>query len=407
MKVSRNNHPIIVDTYSYKYTYLNCEYPEIHPLIELKRLSLLKKIRIHFFNVVSSTLDKKLFEEKKKSPFRIICSIFSRWYFSQHMHGKCTKDPVIPQDPDQYQTIIDDINYMYGKINTNKELIKKLLYRLDLKNKCNDALQQLNKFIKQKKYNKPYKIQRKLKNQVFLRLLTKEKSYKSIPIAKQVYLKLKIAYDRAEEQKYSIDTLVWCFANRYLALNIYNLQLAIPPGLYNKLYETLGINFELFASSINNTYHQYCSLFYDIEKYFGSRGSFFSIKLTSGFYAFNPPFDELIMSSAVSRILAYLKNSKEGLGFFITIPVWDKESMMKLKKKHKDLYIPKYVPKFTAMELLKKSGMIKFHKIYYKNEFPYFDYVTSKFKRVANTHVIIIANKHMKVDLSIFKKIFK
>lgn len=38
--------------------------------------------------------------------------------------------------------------------------------------------------------------------------------------------------------------------------------------------------FELFASAINTYTNNYCSLFYDIEQYFGSQGNIFNYKIS-------------------------------------------------------------------------------------------------------------------------------
>ena len=45
------------------------------------------------------------------------------------------------------------------------------------------------------------------------------------------------------------------------------------------LFKSYGVNFELYGSAINALSDNYCSLFYDIEKYFGSKGNFFDIEL--------------------------------------------------------------------------------------------------------------------------------
>ena len=38
-----------------------------------------------------------------------------------------------------------------------------------------------------------------------------------------------------------------------------------------------GLDFVCFASAINATSNNYCSIYYDVEKYFGSYGSFFNL----------------------------------------------------------------------------------------------------------------------------------
>jgi phosphorylated CTD-interacting factor 1 len=89
--------------------------------------------------------------------------------------------------------------------------------------------------------------------------------------------------------------LVMCIILRYNSLESYNQQLAILPDLNKYLHNKYNINFELFASSINCFYGNYCSLFFDLEKYFGSNGNFNLLNIKKGFYVANPPFDEEII----------------------------------------------------------------------------------------------------------------
>ena len=49
----------------------------------------------------------------------------------------------------------------------------------------------------------------------------------------------------------------------------------------------LNFNFECFASTINSNTLNFCSLYYDVEKYFGSVGDFFNIDIEEGVFSFN------------------------------------------------------------------------------------------------------------------------
>jgi hypothetical protein len=69
-----------------------------------------------------------------------------------------------------------------------------------------------------------------------------------------------------------------------------NTDLSIPIGLKNKLNLKYNLCAELFGSAINTSY-KYCSMNYDVEKYFGSLGNFFKYEDYDGhFYTANPPF---------------------------------------------------------------------------------------------------------------------
>lgn len=113
---------------------------------------------------------------------------------------------------------------------------------------------------------------------------------------------------------------------RYNYLASGSTQASIHPQLKLKLLELLNIKIELFASGINSSYTNYCSLFYDIEQYFGSLGSFFFTKIKAGYYEANPPFEQNIINDMFSKMYEELndaENNKRPLLFFIIIPKMD------------------------------------------------------------------------------------
>ena len=67
-----------------------------------------------------------------------------------------------------------------------------------------------------------------------------------------------------------IDKYIFIILFRYQLLGSNNHQLSILPKIFNKLNEDHNFEIECFASSINATSELYCSIYYDIEKYFGS-----------------------------------------------------------------------------------------------------------------------------------------
>ena len=88
-----------------------------------------------------------------------------------------------------------------------------------------------------------------------------------------------------------------------------------------------NLDFECFASAINSTSSNYCSIYYDVEKYFGSYGSFFNLTPLEGTFGFNPPYQKEVMDKGISKILDCLDNASlnnKKLTFIITIPIWDK-----------------------------------------------------------------------------------
>jgi phosphorylated CTD-interacting factor 1 len=87
------------------------------------------------------------------------------------------------------------------------------------------------------------------------------------------------------------------------------------------LKDNLNVNTECFASPLNCTLtNSYYSGFYDVDRFFGSKGSFFSIGDLKGSFEANPPFIEEIMYMMTLHILDLLKNSTDSMSFFIILP---------------------------------------------------------------------------------------
>jgi hypothetical protein len=88
---------------------------------------------------------------------------------------------------------------------------------------------------------------------------------------------------------------------------------------YKKQLKKYGMNFECFGSMFNHYYDNYCSMFYDIEKYFNSKGSFFGISINSGMFMANPPYDNNLLNKMYHHIKKFHKKAL----FIMSIPKWD------------------------------------------------------------------------------------
>ena len=144
--------------------------------------------------------------------------------------------------------------------------------------------------------------------------------------------------------------------------------------LKNKYNTTL----ELFASPFNTYLSNYCSLFYDIEKYFNSAGNFNDIDLSEGFYVANPPFDEDIMKIAVNKIINSLSKSNKPLTFLIVLPAWDNNNY----------------GKFDALDKIKNSSYLKYIRLINKDESSFINYSTSKILNLCSIYLIILQNNY-------------
>ena len=80
--------------------------------------------------------------------------------------------------------------------------------------------------------------------------------------------------------RWVVSTWVWlaCAPKKLISYDLYNPShwgRSIEPVIETAKY--YGLNFECFCSAINSTFNNFCSIYYDLEVYFGSVGSFFNL----------------------------------------------------------------------------------------------------------------------------------
>ncbi len=159
-----------------------------------------------------------------------------------------------------------------------------------------------------------------------------------------------------------------------------NTQLSMPP-----IFEGT----ECFGSPLNTHNQKYCSPF-EIEKKFGSLGSFFDYvpklikKKEPELLLCNPPFDEDLMAE-MADVLIKVVRERSNVGAIIVIPVWDNETQ-------KQLGIKQYGAPFECLEKLKQSGLIKEHLVLDKDKYKYYDYYKDRKAPVTYTHLILLGN---------------
>ena len=158
-----------------------------------------------------------------------------------------------------------------------------------------------------------------------------------------------------------------------------------------------NLSVECFASAINGTLSHYCSLYYDVEKYFGSIGSFFQIIPIRGTYSFNPPYQFDIISNGINHIINIMNNSNilNELCFIITIPIWDIEGKKYMKSLQSENNNDKInYEDFNIMATIKQSIYFRGLRMISKNDFTYFNhnFHLYKNKTIQNTYVIIMSN---------------
>ena len=348
---------------------ISYEINEISILLELKRYELIQEIKkesLNFFNERELKID--------------INNIVPRWIMLNLPKHK-NIDPLLPHNGTNNIQLRKDLYFFLDK-KYNYSFIDNLIKELNLTEKFNNAIDNLKKFINSNFYKNNKDVilintELKSDNFYYFNLHKVPKKYTvdfEIKLHKSVYQKLLKKYTKSNKD---ILILLCCIIIRYEALESYNQQLAVNPEFYKYLNEDYSVDFELFGSSINCFYKNYCSLFFDLEKYFGSKGYFNFMNLKKGFYVANPPFDEQIMKNMSTQFINFLDKSANELSILITIPVWDVENY--------GLY--------EALEILKKSNYIQYIENIPKKRTIFYDYYKNKFISPCNIYFILLQNK--------------
>lgn len=187
----------------------------------------------------------------------------------------------------------------------------------------------------------------------------------------------------------NLETLIFCILYRYRYLGMLTaIQLAVLPKFYKKFEKDHHACLELFGSAMNHTLPHFCSLFYDLENYFGSRGNYFNLVPKKGLYLLNPPFTEEIITSSMERVLDSIKKNKH-LQFLITIPIWDIEGRKWVNKNCK----VKVKTGYSDMPIINKlltTDRLRWHKRYCKENYQYHDFLQNKKINAAPTYVFLI-----------------
>jgi hypothetical protein len=425
--------------------FFECSYKlndfEINPYLEIKRSQLLSNILTKFIQIITHKLGVEIFSIKKNY-IRTLTNMFSSWLFVQYSREDNTEDPIIPSGKMIMDTLIVTlIDMMKFDCNINKDnrmnIANEIIKELDFQKECEEALLILKKYKDSEYYHnikKKYNIYKFMKTkkrkdsivnlnyyQIKIQLYEKitdeniSKIIRNIKVSSTVYKKLKNKYSIYSKnyKNIDIDVLLWCLLFRYITLGSHNHQLAVIPSVMDTLKSKIKLNIEVFASGINHYLDNYCSLFNDIEKYFGSLGSFFNIKPIRGLFGFNPPYENYIMEKGTERLISFLKDSEskgKPLGFLITIPVWDKEGKNIMEKEYnskpgKNMIIE--YGEFKTINMIEQSKFMKIKRMVPKNDFSYLDYFNMiyKDKTIQNTYVILLTNKYLNIDESILQNI--
>ena len=396
-----------------KIEYEKILYPSINIIFELYRGKLYCTLLKMFIKQCRLLLPEQIFTNKK-SIYRTLTNLYSTWFFSLYSFYDFKDDTFFPTNV-YNDDILKEILYDYCSLDDNIEnkdyIINKILD--NNKSMYNFIIQKNNnykksEFILSQKDN--FKIEKNIiteirngeevkfyKFKLVLLFNFKISCYRlenildNIIIPLDTYNKMKKKYKGFPDE---LDLYVFTIIFRYQLLGSNNHQLGVLPKVLEIIKNDFNIEVECFASAINSETDIFCSIYYDIEKYFGSIGSFFNTTIKKGIYTFNPPYQKDIITNSIKKIFKLL-NTTEKLGFIITIPIWDNEGkkIMKEKNMENNNDIIKYKD-FEIMKEIRESKYFYGLRMISKNDFTYLDhnFYLHKNKTIQNTYIIVLAN---------------
>jgi hypothetical protein len=389
-------------------------------MIELYRGKQYCNLQKIFIDSCLKNLEENVFKNKKNLN-RTLINLLSSWMFTLYSKYDFMDDPFFPTNYNYFDNliktlqdytslydidnidvkimnIVNDMKKSYKMILYNIKEYKKSIFYLNNKNK----LKVIKKNIIEKRNDDNinfYQFQIKYTFTFYLSNIKLNNIINNIIIPVDEYNKMINNYNNTN-LKYNdnIDNLIWIILFRYQLLSSNNNQLAVLPDVLDKMKNKFGLDYECFASAINTNTKRYCSIYYDVEKYFGSKGSFFNTKFLDGCYSFNPPYQKDIIDNGIMRIFEQLETSKildMKLTFIIAIPIWDnegKEYMKQLNSENNNNNI-----KYDDMKIIKKVKSSKFFsglRMISKSDFTYMDHNFHLFKNetIQNTYIIVLSN---------------
>ena len=291
----------------------------ISPEIEHHRNMVLKRLAKH---ILTSLKTQGITIRHRKRPEDRVSLLVSEYVFSYFSSKTDSRvDGIIPHD-NQNDTVIPNFLKnicMSGNKRLSPEQIRDVVEILDLSSVCNTEIDRL----KCRKYSSDTPLTA-TGSTVFGYNFYYERDgcgY-SYDISFDVLKRVKGRFDKykvTHPHNQDFNSLLMCMLMRYDSLGSLNHQLAMPIKVREEFRQSTGVNFECFASPINAYYDNYCSMFYDIEKYFGSQGPIQNMTFLSGVFMANPPYEEKILSQLMTKI----KEAPPEASFIFGMPKWD------------------------------------------------------------------------------------
>ena len=211
-------------------------------------------------------------------------------------------------------------------------------------------------------------------------------------------------YERLNKQN---DLLICILLKRYQYYGYVKEGICLSANnIYDfiKKYKYTNETLEVFAGALNSNLPNYCSLFYDIEKYFGI-GSFLTINISNFKYNIlvsNPPYINSVMNASSEIILQLLK-STTNLLCIIVIPDWrsDKEYEQDIQVQlSSDEHIQdRQSTSYTNYTMVRQSPY--FRHVLCIGDYKYHNYFKNTNKIIRDNTLIIILTNTIENDTKI------
>lgn len=290
-----------MNEYIYEIKSESYKYSKIHPKLEIMRSKIIKKIFDRFYDILS--IHNKRFDRVKSEDF------ITRFIW----RNISNIDPVIPvqNNYDYTQLKIDLKNYNFQPEIIIEELAFDKIIKIYLKS--------FDEFYNSINYDQEIEV-KDTGTELFY-------EFEYVKYNNTIMEKFNKFFNGKFHNKLA---LFFCVLLRYSILDSKNQQLAISIPFKNDLKKYFKVNIELFGSSSNRFFDNFCSLFTDLEQYFGSLGNFFNVTPIQGLYMSNPPYDEELMEYMAKHLILSLDLTKKPLGFIITIQYGIMKQLVKL-----------------------------------------------------------------------------
>lgn len=389
-----------------EFIYKDIKSENLNPVLELYKGKNYINILNKFIYDCITNLNTKIFSFKKNYK-RTITNLLSTWMFYLYSNRLDNDDSFFPSNYKNTDVIKKTIlDYCKLDETIDKKNVDKILSMLV--NSYRVSLNYIEKYKNSDYYSnniKNYKIIKKRKiinDNIFYSFLCETKIFiknkklnsiiNNLIIPENVYLKCKSKFTGNINK---LDEYLWIIIFRYNLLGSNNHQLGVLPEKLKQMNKDFNLQFECFSSTLNSTFNNYCSIYYDVEKYFGSCGNFFNLKLIKGTYSFNPPYQSKIITEGINHLFRNLKEAKDNnreLNIIITIPIWDLNGKEKMNNIEDNIDYGE----FEIINKVKESEFFNGLLMIPKEDFTYLDHNFNLYKDITiqNTYVILLSSKN-------------